>query len=86
MRWLLLFHYNVDFRSLAEEHEPDDDENLSEELVSILVDRSYHIEMDQKDVHVLYDVFGSNNIKHIAKFLGNVMELRAHENLFSAAL
>lgn len=36
--------------------------------------------------HARYDVLGSNNMKHMARVLGDVMITEAHEHVFCYAL
>lgn len=41
-----------------------------------------NVRMDQKDDHVAYDLFGSNNMKDIAKHMGEVMKPGAQRHVF----
>lgn len=51
-----------------------------------LADAPYNVRKDQKDDHVEYDVLGSNDMKNVAKVLGDAMKAEAHGHVFCSTL
>lgn len=75
-----------DCRDLAEEHGFGVGEEVSRKVYFVLGDPPYNLRRDQADDHVEYDVFGSVDMKYMAKFLAEAMKPAAHEHVLCSAL
>lgn len=60
--------------------------NLSGKVNFVLTNPPYSVQMDQEDDLAEYYVLGLNDKKDLAKVLGDVMNPRAHEQVFSCTL
>lgn len=52
----------------------------------VVMDPPHNVRRYQNNAHAAYNVFGSNAMKDTAKFLGDVKEPGAHEDVFRAGL
>lgn len=69
------FIYDVDFGNVVKEHRVTHEEDFRGKKDNALADVSSSVRRDLKYHHTAYEVFGSSNMKDIAKVLGDVIEL-----------
>lgn len=69
--------YNLDFRNLVKKPDICMKDDLSRKMDLVLVDSSYSLREDQNDDYVDYVVFGSSDMKNMAKVLGILMKLES---------
>lgn len=70
----LCFLYDVDFSKLVAKHQLVVGVDLSWKVDIFLADPLHNVGRDQKKNHAEYDVFNSNDMKHIFRVLGDVMK------------
>lgn len=78
--------YDADFRVLVEEKRSGVGEDLSAHVDFVLIDQLYNVPTNRKNEHADYDVFGSNDLKNVAKVLGDLIKLGASRHVFCFVL
>lgn len=68
------FIFDVVFRNLVEEHKLAVGKDLTGKINYVREIQLFQIQRDQNDVRAAYDLFASNDMKHMTKVLGAIME------------
>lgn len=82
----LCFIYNVDFRTLMNEHELCVGEHPSGYIDFLLANPPYNVQRDLNDAHPAYNVFNVNDMIDMAKVLEDGMKPVKHRHVFRSTL
>lgn len=78
--------YDVDFRSMVEEQDLDEGEDMSGRVDFVLADYTYNIRRNRNDRNSDHDSFLLQDVMEMDKILGDFMKPRAHGHVLCSSL
>lgn len=80
------FPYDIDFENSVQEHKLGAGEDINRKVDSVLVVPPYNVRRDRNAENSEYDVITSDDMRGIAKVLGDLMKPEFYDNVFCSSL